>query len=175
MIAHVLNWLEAAGIANILVAAQQNGASKIVNYVTKIYENQMVGTQIEVITTSAYDTADVLRQIKDKIHVMLSSDGLKQPLTWFFLLDGFYCGFMRLADGCAVIVHDSSVSFASPCCSGHDGGIAKSRNAHQGRLYVLVLFACVAITYCLSGYPTVCGIGCEKRIHCLSQGRPRHL
>lgn len=69
MIEYVLQWLENAGITDILVVSTPESSSKLSHYLSKVYETtQTIGSHIELVCPpAAYGTADALRAVKDKI------------------------------------------------------------------------------------------------------------
>jgi NDP-sugar pyrophosphorylase family protein len=70
IIANVLQWLEDAGIVDVLVVARSNAATQLQHYLTKVYESQCSTSRIEVVATQEFGTADVLRSLKDRIRVL---------------------------------------------------------------------------------------------------------
>ncbi|CAG8481368.1 7800_t:CDS:10 [Ambispora leptoticha] len=66
MIYYVLDWLERAGIFDVMIIAQQSGEQKISSYIKNIYEGKLKPS-LEVVRDEHGGTADVLRSVKDKI------------------------------------------------------------------------------------------------------------
>lgn len=72
MLSYVLEWLEAAFVKDVLLVTHVKSSPQIANYLSKIYESSSPNTQtnVQVIEFDTYyETAEVLRQLKDKIKV----------------------------------------------------------------------------------------------------------
>ncbi|KAI9145379.1 nucleotide-diphospho-sugar transferase [Paraphysoderma sedebokerense] len=76
MIHYILNWLENAGISNVIVIGQKDAAEKLTTYFNRVWE----GTRVDLVILDDYvGTADALRHIKDKIQhdfIVLSCDAI---------------------------------------------------------------------------------------------------
>ena len=69
MIYYQLQWLENAGIRDIMVVCSREVAHRITNYINKVYE-EASETEISIEVLDEYvGTVDALRALKDKIKV----------------------------------------------------------------------------------------------------------
>jgi NDP-sugar pyrophosphorylase family protein len=68
MLSYILQWLERAGIKDVLVIAPQESEAALNNYLTKVYESHAMRIE-SVVASGIYGTCDALRVAKDKIKV----------------------------------------------------------------------------------------------------------
>ncbi|KAI3655850.1 hypothetical protein MP638_007560 [Amoeboaphelidium occidentale] len=67
MIEYVLQWLENAGIQEIIVVGQAEHEKELGHYLSKVYESPYSNSRIDFVVSDDYGTVEAIRAAKDKI------------------------------------------------------------------------------------------------------------